>query len=54
MGALAYYLACFKGQWSLAEMLRRACVIAAHTVKARGTQSSYCVETLPRELLHLN
>ncbi len=51
MGALAYYLACLPGL-SLGEMLRRAGVIASHTVTARGTQSSYHVNTLPnRELL---
>ena len=51
MGALAYYLACLP-ELSLGEMLRRAGVIASHTVTARGTQSSYHVNTLPnRELL---
>ena len=52
VGALAYYLACGKDKdLTLAEMLKRSGVVASCTVLGRGTQSSYCTERLPRDLL---
>ena len=49
IGALAYYLACHS-TLALGEMLRRSGVIASHSVQAKGTQASYNVDKLPREL----
>ena len=50
VGALAYYLACHRGL-SFEEMIRRSGVIASYSVTAPGTQASYTVDRLPRELL---
>lgn len=50
MGALAYYLATRSEKEPadelLGEFLKRSAAIASHTVTARGTQTSYHVDTL--------
>lgn len=60
MGALACYLATtpqslippdteqFLG---LGELLKKSAAVASHTVKARGTQTSFSVDTLRKDLL---
>ena len=55
VGALAYYLACHANsesatRLSLRDMLRRSGIIASHTVMTKGTQASYKVDNLPKEL----
>lgn len=56
MGALACYLATHPRahEWekgALGEFLKMASRVAGHSVMARGTQASYNVDTLPKELL---
>lgn len=55
VGALAYYLACHANsvsetRLSLRDMLRMSGIIASHTVMTKGTQASYIVDSLPKEL----
>ena len=52
VGALAYYLACHCKSLSILDMLKRSGIIASHTVMAKGTQTSYNVENIPKELFN--
>ena len=57
VGALAYYLATSPTTYSnitedkLENFLKRSGAVASHTVGFRGTQASYDVHTLKKELL---
>lgn len=50
VGAMAYYLACHP-RLPFEEVIRRSSIIAGYTVTAPGTQTSYCTDKLPKELL---
>jgi sugar/nucleoside kinase (ribokinase family) len=67
VGALAGYLATVldgseskKGEWlpvppgTLGDLLRKAAAVASHSVTSRGTQTSYVVDKLDKELLILS
>lgn len=49
VGALAFYLSKFPNL-SFRTMIERSCKIASHTVTLPGTQSSFIVDHLPKQL----
>lgn len=49
VGSLAYYLSRHPSLL-FDEMVKRSSIVASHTVTMKGTQSSFIVDHLPKEL----